>query len=600
MMKRTPALALLLLAAAPILAATPSSDDQDDRLKRFLDAAYGRRVAFSPERMTQLGMKQDYGRLDDHTPAASHRELSFLREQKAQLEREFDPAKLGPQARLSYRLFKGDVERFEETARWQGHRFTFSALDMPTSNIPLFLINYHRIESVIDAEAYIARLKEVDRVMTEISADLTTRAANGTLEPQLVFAPASAGARKVITGSPFTQGPDTPLWADFKAKLSKLDVDGTIRDGLLTEAEAALRGPFRRGYERMISTLEAVAKRATGNEGVWRLPHGAAYYASRVALSTTTALTPDEIHRIGLEEMARIQDEMRELMRKVGFQGSLQQFFAHINTAPEFHYPNDDEGREQYLTDARAVVAEAMSMAPAKFRRLPKAQLEVRAVEKWREATAPIAFYNMGAPDGSRPGVYYVNLADLSQTLKPQLASIACHEGAPGHHFQFSLASELENLPTFRRRGLYFAYAEGWGMYAETFCEELGIYKDPYAKLGQLSGDAWRAARLVVDTGLHAKRWTREQAETYLKQNTLLSDLDATREVDRYLTVPGQATSYKIGHLKILELRRKAEAALGAKFDIRDFHDVVLTNGAVPLDVLEQLVDAYIAQLNSN
>ncbi len=326
------------------------------------------------------------------------------------------------------------------------------------------------------------------------------------------------------------------MWADFKTKLSKLDVQGGARDKLLADAEAALRGPFRRGYEHMIATLESVAKRATSNDGVWRLPDGAAYYASRVALSTTTALTPGEIHNIGLQEMARIQEEMRALMRKLGFRGSLQAFFAHIKTAPQFHYSNSDAGRADYLADAEAVVNEVMSKAPAKFRRLPKAQLEVRAVEKWREASAPIAFYNVGAPDGSRPGVVYINLADLSQTLKPQLASIACHEGAPGHHFQFSLASELEDLTEVSPPRQLLCLRRRLGDVCRVVLRRTGhLQGSLLSKPGQLAGTTpLRAARLVADTGVNAKRWTLEQARNYLRENTLLSDLDASREVDRY------------------------------------------------------------------
>jgi uncharacterized protein (DUF885 family) len=229
------------------------------------------------------------------------------------------------------------------------------------------------------------------------------------------------------------------------------------------------------------------------------------------------------------------------------------------------------------------------------FWRLPKSPLEVRAVEKWREATAAVAFYNRGSPDGSRPGIMYVNLSDLTQTLKPQVEGIACHEGAPGHHFQNSFAMETQGLPKFRRFGGYGAYGEGWGLYSEGLCKELGLYQDPYSDFGRLSLDAWRAARLVTDTGLHAKHWSRAQAIAYFKDNSLLSDLDIAREVDRYITYPGQATSYKIGQIKIVELRRKAEKALGPKFDVRDFHQAVLSEGGLPLDVLEQQVDAYIA-----
>jgi uncharacterized protein (DUF885 family) len=240
-----------------------------------------------------------------------------------------------------------------------------------------------------------------------------------------------------------------------------------------------------------------------------------------------------------------------------------------------------------------------MAKAPTYFHALPKAPLEVKAVESWRQDTAPVAFYNSPAPDGSRPGIYYVNLADMTQVLKPQAEVIAYHEGAPGHHFQIARAQELKGVPKFRRFGNYGAYAEGWGLYAERLGKEMGFYEDPYSDFGRLSSELWRAARLVADSGLHAKHWTREQAIDYFKQNTLVSDRDIVKEVERFIVWPGQASSYKVGQLKILALRDKAKAALGNRFDIRDFHEVVLANGALPLDVLEEQVDAYIASKKS-
>ena len=287
---------------------------------------------------------------------------------------------------------------------------------------------------------------------------------------------------------------------------------------------------------------------------------------------------------------------MERIKAQVGFKGSLQQFFAHINGGSQFKYSNNDAGRQQYLADARRYIAQVMAVSPQWFRRLPKAPLEVRAVETWRQETAPVAFYNRPSADGSRPGIYYVNLADMNQVLKPQTEAISYHEGAPGHHFQIALAQELPKVPKFRRFGGYGAYSEGWGLYSEGLGKEMGFYQDPMSEFGMYSTQLWRAVRLVVDSGIHHKRWTREQAIQYFTDNALLSKRDATKEVERYFNWPGQATSYMIGQLKILELRDKARSALGPRFDIRDFHAVVLENGALPLDVLEELVDAYIAE----
>ncbi len=328
---------------------------------------------------------------------------------------------------------------------------------------------------------------------------------------------------------------------------------------------------------------------------MWRLPDGEAYYAQRVAASTTTDLTPQQIHQIGLDEVARIQGEMEVIKDAVGFEGSLQEFFAFIKTDPRFQFPNTAEGREAYLAEARQHVANAMEVAPRFFHTLPEAELEVRAVEEWRQATASVAFYNRPAPDGSRPGIYYVNLADMTQVLRPQIEGISYHEGAPGHHFQIAAAMELEGVPSFRRFGGYGVYSEGWGLYSEWLGGEMGFYQDPYSDFGRLSLELWRAVRLVTDTGIHALRWSREDAIAYFQQNSLLSELDIVKEVERYVTNPGQAVSYKIGQIRIMELRQRAEAALGDEFDVRDFHAVVLGDGAVPLNVLEANVDAWIA-----
>jgi uncharacterized protein (DUF885 family) len=289
----------------------------------------------------------------------------------------------------------------------------------------------------------------------------------------------------------------------------------------------------RRGYEAAIASLEAAASRATSDDGVWRLPQGKEYYAWAVRRSTTTLLSPDELHAIGLAELAKSRSMMTQIAGSLGGRGSLRDFLAQMRANPKLHYPNDDQGREQYLADARSVLDEVRRAAPGYFGQIPDAPLEVRAVERWREASAPVAFYDEGSADGKRPGIYYVNLRDLTQVLKSQLTGVTCHEGIPGHHFQWAYVTAAKDLPVFRRRAYYGAYSEGWGLYSEELCKEMGIYKDGYSLFSRLSGDALRAARIVVDTGVNAKGWSREQGLAFLMENTLLSEGAAQSEIAR-------------------------------------------------------------------
>jgi uncharacterized protein (DUF885 family) len=584
-------------AAATAASAAPAADPaaEDARLLAFLDAAFEESIARSPQTLTALGRKELYDRLNDYSEAETNRQLALARIQLSQLRNRFDRTRLSPAGRLSYDLFEYEMVQDIENDSWRDYGFPMSTNGSPAGNLPVFLINQHRVTSVADAEAYVARIRETERAMAEISARVRSQADKGIVPPKFNFAPVRADARKAITGAPFGAGPDSPLLADFTKKVNALEAPAEQKAKLVADARTALSTGFRRGIETMLATLDAVEPKATGNRGAWSLPNGAEFYAARLKASTTTNLGADEIHSLGLAEVARIQKEMEAIKTRVGFKGTLQAFFGHIKGGKQFKYPNTEPGREQYLKDANVFIAQVMEKAPQYFRRLPKAPLDVRAVEKWRQDTASVAFYNAPSPDGSRPGIYYVNLADMNQVLKPQIESISYHEGAPGHHFQIALQQELEGIPMFRRFGGYGAYAEGWGLYAERLGREMGFFQDPYSEFGHLSLELWRAVRLVVDTGIHAKRWTREQAIGYFQQNSLLSERDIAKEVERYFNWPGQATSYKIGQLKIVELRRRAEQALGTRFDIRDFHAAVLENGSLPLDILEQQVDAYIA-----
>lgn len=590
-----PVLPFVPIAAPAFAQAAPQAGAQDEALLQFLDGAFDERLALSPESKTRLGLKTDYNKLDDYTEAAAVRTQAMAERQLTDMRARFQPEQLGESARVSYRLFEYEVERSRASARFRKLRFPVSTNGSPAGAIPVLLINNHKVDTVADAEAYIARLRDTDRVMREVAAKMREQAAAGIIPNKVNFAPARADALKVVTGAPFDSGADSTLMADFRKKVDALDVPAAVKAKLLADASAALTGPFRQGYRALIAAIDEIEPQSKGNFGAWNLPDGAAYYADRLKSSTTTSLTADQIHDLGLAQVAAIRQEMEAIKREVGFTGTLEQFFDHIRTDPQFKYPNTEAGREAYLADARAVIAAAMTAAPRYFRVLPKAALEVRAVEKWREATASTAFYNSPSADGSRPGIYYVNLVDMNQTQKVQVAGIAAHEGAPGHHFQIARQQELTGIPKFRKFGGYGAYMEGWGLYSERLANEMGVYKTPYDRFGMLSLQVWRAIRLVLDSGIHSKRWTREQAIAYFKANSSVSDTDIAREVDRYFNWPGQATSYMVGQLKIAELRARAERELGARFDIRDFHEAVLSEGALPLDILEEQVTRYIS-----
>ena len=596
------ALALLLLPAlplvggsAPLPVAEADTAARDAALLTFLDAAYDEQLKLSPESQTQLGLKTDYDRLDDYTDAAAVRSLALTERQLAAMKARFRPEELGESARVSYRLFEYEGQRARESFRFRKLRFPVSTNGSPAGDIPVLLINNHKVDTPADARAYIARLRDTDRVMREVAATMREQAAAGIIPNAVNFAPARADARAIITGAPFDAGPDSTLLADIRKKVTALSIPAADKAQLIADAEVALKGPFRHGYDTLLATLDAIEPLATGNFGAWHLPDGEAYYADRLKSATTTGLTADQIHALGLAQVAAIRQEMEGIKRQVGFAGTLEQFFDRVRTDPQFKYPNTEAGRQQYLADARGVIGSVMLAAPRYFRVLPKAPLEVRAVEKWRERTASTAFYNPPSADGTRPGIYYVNLVDMNQTQKVQVAGIAAHEGAPGHHFQIARQQELVGIPKFRKYGGYGAYMEGWGLYSERLANEMGVYKDPYARFGMLSLQVWRAIRLVLDTGIHAKRWTREQAIAYFRANSSVSDTDIAREVDRYFNWPGQATSYMVGQLRIAGLRQRAQRELGDRFDIRDFHEAVLSQGALPLDVLDEQVTRYIA-----
>lgn len=607
------ALALLVTSAAcgtpaprEPAPATYSAEDvsaESERLNAWFEATFDAAVARDPMRQTYLGIKDRYGEWSDASEAFELQELELQRASVAEMKSSFNFDKLDDQAKLSWRLAEYELERAEAAFPFRSHSYTFNQMFGVQSGIPAFLINQHKVATAADAEAYISRLNGVPAYLGQHVENSKASAAQGILPPGFVFEYVLADARGVITGYPFTGTgdgtDDSPLMADIRDKITALSANGSITEedaaDLLARAKDALKASVGPAYETAIAELTRQQAAATKDDGAWKLPDGGDYYNMRLAQMTTTDLTADEIHQIGLDEVARIHGEMQAIMTQVGFEGSLAEFFEFMRTDPRFYKPETPEGRAEYLAEAEAAIETMKGDLPKLFNRFPKADMIVKAVEPFREKSAGKAFYSRPAPDGSRPGVYYANLYSMADMPTYQLEALAFHEGIPGHHMQIAIAQELEGIPSFRKYGGYTAYSEGWGLYSELVPKELGYYSDPYSDFGRLAMEIWRAARLVVDTGLHSKKWTREQAIQYLMENTPNPQGDCEKAIERYIVMPGQATAYKIGMLKIVELRERARAQLGDQFDIREFHDIVLRNGAVPLAVLEETVDAWLA-----
>jgi uncharacterized protein (DUF885 family) len=592
-------LALLLIAAAPNEQKHSPEDvaAESKRVNEFFDRTFDENVARHPQFASQLGLKIGYDKWEDLSDASNAADLAKSFDDLARLKRDFNFDRCDPQTQLSWRLFEHDVEQNAAAFRFRMHNYPVNQMYGWHSSTPTFLMNIHRIDNVQDAEAYIARLNGVDEQAAQLILNLQARQEKGIIPPQFVFPLVLDACRKVTQGRPFdSSDTDNPLLADFTRKVGALkDIDQPTRDRLMAEANTALTSSFAPAYQRLIAFLEAQEKVAPVEGGAWQFPDGRTFYEMALRRTTTTNLSADEIHEIGLKEVARIHGEMRNLMKQVKFKGDLQAMFKFMREDPQFYLPDNDEGRAEYLKRATNIIETMKGRLDELFLTKPKADVVVKAVEKFREKSAGKAFYQQPAPDGSRPGMFYVNLAEMKSTPTYELEGLAYHEGIPGHHMQIAIAQELEGIPKFRRMGTRFtAYSEGWGLYTELIPKEMGLYQDPYSDFGRLALELWRAGRLVVDTGLHHKRWTRQQAIDYLIKNTPNAPEDCVEAINRYIVSPSQATAYKIGMLKIVELREKAKKQLGAKFDIRQFHDVVLTSGPVPLDVLEELVDRWV------
>jgi len=582
---------------APASATETTERSETQRLNAFLDQVYERNVAAYPEWETSLGRKTDQqGEWNDYSDAYSAAQLELAKIDLENLRAGFDYVQLDANGKLSYDLFVYNIEQRMDDAAWMRHDYVVDQFRGQVAGLFAFLQNEHRIESAADAEDYVRRIAGMREVFAEMTRQLQDRADFGVMTPAFAYPDMITDVSRMTGGYPVSEAEtENPLIRDFRKKLDQLAPGEETHDQLEQSAITALQGPFREGAEMLLAELGRQQSLMQENYGVWSLPDGDAYYRNRIRHHTTLDLDPEEIHQIGLDDVERIHEEMRAIMDQVGFEGTLQEFFAFVRTDPNNFYEDSDAGREQFLAEARQQIAEIEALADQYFNILPKASLEVRRVEPWRENSTSIAFYDRPSEDGSRPGIYYANMKDMANFQKYVFTAITYHESVPGHHFQIANAMELENIPQFRKSSGYGAYTEGWALYAEQLAREMGFYQDPMRNFGRLQDEIWRSVRLVTDTGIHAMHWTRQQAIDYFLENTPLSEGDIVTEVERFFVNPGQALGYKLGMLKILELREHARQELGDDFDIRAFHDVVIGRGAMPLPVLESQVNDWIA-----
>ncbi len=576
--------------------------DKPFMLRAFMDRTMLKQAFESPETLTSLGFLESVGitghnaELDDDRPEKTDALFAQMKTIKQTLQSykdsDLDESELLSKEIAMYLL---DVVSASEPYRY--HNYPVNQLFGIQNGYPSFMDAQHQVNSVEDAENYISRLHKVKVKFEQNLEGLKLREQKGIIPPRFVI------DRVLEEMKEFVSKPveENILYSSLQKKLT--DAEGISTDDqtrLLSLAKEEIISSVHPAYQLFINYFERVADKATNDDGIWKLPDGDIVYAQALKFFTTTDYSADYIHDIGLKEVDRIQLEIMAILQNENYDVS-QGFTSAIESLAaeeKFYYPDTKEGRDQILIDYQTILDEINVGLDSAFRIRPKASMKVRRIPEFKEKTAPGAYYQQPSIDGSRAGMFFANLYDIKATPKYSMRTLAYHEGIPGHHFQIAIAMELEGMPLFRRMSPFTAYTEGWALYTERLAWDLGFQDDPFDNIGRLQAELFRAVRLVVDTGIHHKRWTRQEAIDYMVANTGMAQSDVVSEIERYIVMPGQATSYKVGMMKILELRDKAKSSLGDKFDLRDFHDVILKNGAVPLDILTRLVDQYIADKN--
>ena len=597
------ATAIVAIAAAgvpPAVRAQPSAAiaaaAEDARLTVFLDAEFAELLKLQPQTATRLGLKSGGDRWNDISDAADDALVAWRQASVARMRAAFDRARLSAEGQVNFDIWALEAERAAlSNANRRFRPPLYSRLYSAHSQLPDFLINTHSVADGVDLRNYIARLRGIPAVLDTAVARTRASEAAGIRVPRFQVETIIAGSEKLTRGAPFGPGPDVALWADVKAKTAKLAAAGALRppeaDTLLAEARTAILA-LQPAYGRVIAWAKSALPTApAGRVGAISLPGGAAYYANELKLNTTTDYTAAQIHAIGRAEVARIEAEQDALARKAGLKDRHAFYAERLRLFPP--RPWDDAARAEYLAKANAFVARTRTLLPAYFATLPAYRIEVVREPAFSEVPGGAAHASAPSPDGSRPARTYVHMVG-TQGDPAAMYTLMCHEAIPGHNMQGDIQVRQTGGPKFRSVTGYVAFGEGWALYAEAMCKEMNAFPDVAADFMRLDAELFRAARLVTDTGIHALGWTEEEAVSYLNQTGRQPIERARSEVRRYITLPGQATGYKIGMLKIQQLRGKAEASLGPKFDIKAFHDLLIASGSQPLSILERRVGEWI------
>ena len=570
-------------------------------LNNYINKVSIQMVLESPEMMTSLGLIDNTildfhsDKLGSYTDESNDRALAFLREAREGLNN-YGPEGLEGQELLSWKITAWFFDDILRTSARKHSGYPINQISGVMVDMPQFLTDQHLVKDAKSASRYVSRLNEFARVIGEMQVQVAQNREHGNIPPDFIIEKALSGMRAFSDGD----ADSNPLVSTFQTKLAGIDgISQARRDSLVAEAHSAVADKVIPAYKGMIGLFEDMAPQANHDAGIWRLPDGDKIYIDALQSNTTTSLTADEIHELGLSEVARIEAEMDAILVAEGYSdGSFVERVQHVITLPEHNFPNTDEGRVAQIAYLNEINDQLMARVSEFFITIPPQPLEILRVAEYAQDSSPGGYYMAPALDGSVPGRFYINQKNTEDNPRWTLPTLMYHEGAPGHHFQISASQLIENVPFLRKMSPFNAYTEGWALYSERMVvTDMDIYADyPLGNLGRLQAEIFRAVRLVVDTGMHAKKWSREQAISYMLEKTGMTEAEVTREIERYVVWPGQATAYKVGQLALLKLRATAEAELGEKFDVREFHEMILSNGAMPLEILEESVNDWIAQ----
>lgn len=573
-------------------------------LNLFYEKVFAETILSEPELLSQLGLVEQFGitshngKLSDESPAHQQMVIDRWKKDLNQLH-EYPLDKQTPSQKLSTHVLEWFLKDQVEGEKWQDYNYPVNQLFGVQNQYPSFMANAHRLFNAQDCEYYIMRLDALPTKFDQTLESLKKREQEQIIPPRFVVEEVLKEMSEFVA----KPVPENILATSFKERAAKIDkLTDQQRTDFQRRVEASITSHVYPAYQKLIAYFNELLPRTTTDDGVWKLPNGDAFYAYALKSNTTTDMPPNEVHELGLREITRIDGEMRVILDANGFAGQpIGAAMDKLGKDPRFLYSNDDKGRAEALAEYKRLIDNAVVESKAHlFYIAPKAQIDIRRVEPFKEATAPGAYYQGGAMDGSRPGIFYANLRDMNEVPKWSMPTLSYHEGVPGHHWQISIAQELQGVPQFRKVLPFTAYAEGWALYAEWLAKQADWYEDDqFGDLGRLRDELFRAVRLVVDTGIHAKHWTREQAITFMRDKTGIGEKEVKSEIERYIVNPGQACAYKVGMLKVQELRTRAQQELGDKFDQREFHDNVLKNGSLPLEILEQQINDYIQKKKS-